>query len=250
MLIIIDWEVHESSTIIHLLNKCCNNDNKNNNIFFYGLLIFIRGHGTLQEKQTFSRISLHNETTNKRQTVLVSKSSGKEKICFYSVLCMQATPLGDWNWNWLFRPVNCGKTAEPSSWPWDDQAAPFAERWERCFVYWFAFQHDSLSFRFRRGPWSSSASLVCMVWVSPKVTSQSSCFLECDNIGWGWQGGSSGRASDSRSKDPRFEPRQEHKKDFWEFFLVKKCCADSLSVCPTPVCIYICTHKNDDGHIH
>ena len=38
-----------------------------------------------------------------------------------------------------------------------------------------------------------------------------------------WRGGSVGRASDSRSKDRRFEPRlrQEHKNNLWEFFRVK-----------------------------
>ena len=49
--------------------------------------------------------------------------------------------------------------------------------------------------------------------------------------------GSVGRSSDSRSKDPRFEPRvcQEHKKKVVRVFPSKICCADSLSVCPTPV---------------
>ena len=36
----------------------------------------------------------------------------------------------------------------------------------------------------------------------------------------GWWGRSVGRASDSRSKDPRFEPRQEHKNNLWAFFRV------------------------------
>ena len=60
------------------------------------------------------------------------------------------------------------------------------------------------------------------------------------------RGGSIGRASDSISKDPTFEPPQEHKKNNVEFFPSQKCCADSLSVCPTPVCVGdIRTHKND-----
>ena len=37
------------------------------------------------------------------------------------------------------------------------------------------------------------------------------------------------------SNDQRFEPRQLHKKIF-VIFPSEKCCADSLSVCPTPVC--------------
>ena len=62
----------------------------------------------------------------------------------------------------------------------------------------------------------------------------------------GWQGGSVGRASDSRSKDQRFEPRlcQEHKEKYVRVFPSQKSCADSLSVCPTPVCTHM--HKNDD----
>ena len=54
--------------------------------------------------------------------------------------------------------------------------------------------------------------------------------------------GSVGRASDLRSKDLRFEPCQEHKKNV-KVFPSQKCCADSLSACPTPECIR--THKND-----
>ena len=49
----------------------------------------------------------------------------------------------------------------------------------------------------------------------------------------GWRGGSVVRALDLRSKDLRFEPRQEHKHNLW-VFPSQKCCADSLSVCPTP----------------
>ena len=45
------------------------------------------------------------------------------------------------------------------------------------------------------------------------------------------------RAVDWRSKGRGFESRQEHKNNF-EFLRIKKVCADSLSVCPTPVCIY------------
>ena len=62
----------------------------------------------------------------------------------------------------------------------------------------------------------------------------------------GGRGGSVSRASASRSNgfhDTRFKPRQEqHKKKLW-VVPSQKCCADSLSVCPTPVCI--CTYKND-----
>ena len=47
-------------------------------------------------------------------------------------------------------------------------------------------------------------------------------------------GGSIGRASDLRSKDPRFKPRQEHKTKI--VFLSQKC-ADSLSVC-----LYACVY--------
>ena len=59
----------------------------------------------------------------------------------------------------------------------------------------------------------------------------------------GWRGGSIGRASDSKSKGPRFKSRPEHNKNKSEFFLIQKLCADSLSVCPTPTCIH--RHKND-----
>ena len=48
--------------------------------------------------------------------------------------------------------------------------------------------------------------------------------------------GSIGRASDSRFSDPRFEPRQEHKKK--NVVLTRCRCAQ------TP-CVYIRTHKND-----
>ena len=40
------------------------------------------------------------------------------------------------------------------------------------------------------------------------------------------------------SDDPRFEPRQKHNQNVW-VFPSQKCCAESLSVCPTPVCLYI-----------
>ena len=59
------------------------------------------------------------------------------------------------------------------------------------------------------------------------------------------RGGSLGRASALKSNgfhDQRFESRPEHKQKLWEFS-ESKCCADSLSVCPTLVCM-ICTHKN------
>ena len=55
------------------------------------------------------------------------------------------------------------------------------------------------------------------------------------NVVTGWQGDSSGWTSASRLDDPRFEPRQEHKEYYlWVFLRDRKCCADSLSVCPTP----------------
>ena len=47
---------------------------------------------------------------------------------------------------------------------------------------------------------------------------------------------------DSRSKDPRSEPCEEHNKNLWEFFQVKKC-ADSSSVCPTPMCLHMCQER-------
>ena len=43
-------------------------------------------------------------------------------------------------------------------------------------------------------------------------------------------------------RDQRFESRSEHKKTV-TVFPSQKCCTDSLSVCPTPVCIR--THQND-----
>ena len=43
--------------------------------------------------------------------------------------------------------------------------------------------------------------------------------------------------------DPRFELCQEHKKNW--VFPSQKCCADWLSMCPTPMCIHTPTHKND-----
>ena len=57
----------------------------------------------------------------------------------------------------------------------------------------------------------------------------------------GWQGLAqpSGRVSDSRSTDPRFEPRQEHNKKNCEFFRVK----NVMLTLQTAVCIH--THKND-----
>ena len=70
--------------------------------------------------------------------------------------------------------------------------------------------------------------------------------LICPRMLVRWRGGSIGRASDSRSNGPRFESRQEHKKKWWVFFRVKKCCADSLSVCPNPrLCIRTYKMKND-----
>ena len=52
----------------------------------------------------------------------------------------------------------------------------------------------------------------------------------------GWRGGSIGIASDSRFKDWRFEPRPHREKKIVKVFPSQKCCADSLSVCPTPMC--------------
>ena len=62
----------------------------------------------------------------------------------------------------------------------------------------------------------------------------------------GCRGVSIGRASDPRSKDPRFELRQESKKTFDRFFPNQKWCADLMSVCPTPVYECIRMHKYDD----
>ena len=58
-----------------------------------------------------------------------------------------------------------------------------------------------------------------------------------------WRGGSLGRASDSRCKDPRFESRQEHKNILW-LFPSQKCYANLLSVCPTPR-----VYKNKNDHV-
>ena len=66
------------------------------------------------------------------------------------------------------------------------------------------------------------------------------------NTPTGWRGCSIGRASDSRIKGPRFESRQEHKKNVL-YFPSQKCCADSLSVCLSSVCIreWSRTHVKD-----
>ena len=55
-----------------------------------------------------------------------------------------------------------------------------------------------------------------------------------ETVSAGWSVGSVGRVSDSRSEDPRFRARWEHKKNLWEFFWVKNCYAVLLLVCPTP----------------
>ena len=52
----------------------------------------------------------------------------------------------------------------------------------------------------------------------------------------GWRGGLIGRASDSKSKDLRFEPHQEHKKNLWEYFQVKNVVLTHL--CAQAPCIY------------
>ena len=54
-----------------------------------------------------------------------------------------------------------------------------------------------------------------------------------------WQGGSVGRALDLRSKDRRSEPRQrqQHKKQFWEFFRVKKIVLTHYR-CAQPLCVH------------
>ena len=47
-----------------------------------------------------------------------------------------------------------------------------------------------------------------------EVISKLKCHIKIkDLVKLGWRGGSIGRLSDSRSKDPRFEPRQDHKKN-------------------------------------
>ena len=53
----------------------------------------------------------------------------------------------------------------------------------------------------------------------------------------GWRGGSVGRASDSRSKDPRFKPCQEHKKKLWELFRAKNVVLTRCR-CAQPACVY------------
>ena len=45
-----------------------------------------------------------------------------------------------------------------------------------------------------------------------KYIQRESSVEKVNQIKLGWRGGSVGRASDSRSKDPKFEPRQVHKK--------------------------------------
>ena len=61
--------------------------------------------------------------------------------------------------------------------------------------------------------------------------------MNCNEL-WG---GSFGRASDLIFDNLRFEPHQEHKKN-WRIVPSQKCCADLLSVYPT---LLICTQKND-----
>ena len=56
----------------------------------------------------------------------------------------------------------------------------------------------------------------------------------------GCRDGSVGRASDTRAKDARFEGAEDK---FVRVFPSQNCCADTMSMCPTPVCIH--THKND-----
>ena len=80
---------------------------------------------------------------------------------------------------------------------------------------------------------SLSLSLQQRTFHEPERSSTHLYFIVCDRgdglaqwlelLGW-------------RSKSREFESFQEHKKNF-EFFKVKKVSADSLSVCPTPVCI-------------
>ena len=57
----------------------------------------------------------------------------------------------------------------------------------------------------------------------------------------GWRVGSVVRALDWRSKVEGLNPIRGTRKT--SSFLSQKGCADSLSLCPTPVCI--CTHTND-----
>ena len=61
-----------------------------------------------------------------------------------------------------------------------------------------------------------------------------------------WRGGSIGRASDWRCKDPMFKPHQEHKKNCESLFS-QKCCADRLSVCPARV--YTHTYEWSRKHV-
>ena len=96
------------------------------------------------------------------------------------------------------------------------------------------FFHISLQETSGTGKTCTVTDCSTLVWRTALrcVWGRSPCLPRCPGQYQGWRGCSVDRASDSRSKDPRFEPHQEHKKNLWEFF------QDSLSVCPTPLCVY------------
>ena len=64
----------------------------------------------------------------------------------------------------------------------------------------------------------------------------SPCVYNPSEAGHGY-GGSIAWASDLRSKDPRFEHRQEHKKNLWEFFWVKNVVLTHCR-CARLLCVY------------
>ena len=68
------------------------------------------------------------------------------------------------------------------------------------------------------------------------------------NVATGERRGNGVAQSDSRSKDPRFEPRHEHKNKIETFSPSQKCRAASLLGVPNPP-VWIRTHKNDQVRI-
>ena len=75
--------------------------------------------------------------------------------------------------------------------------------------------------------------IVAVIWPSCSIS------LENTSLCLKWRGGSVGRAWDSRSKDPRFEPclHQEHRKKMWEFSRVKNAVLTRCR-CAQPLCAY------------
>ena len=79
------------------------------------------------------------------------------------------------------------------------------------------------------------------IWAELHETSRTFCHLGSQSAGC--QGGSVGRASTRDPKTRGSNPVRGTRTHCEKSFPEPKCCADSLSVCPTPVCIR--THKND-----